>query len=275
MPIASVSVFVSALRLVMPALLPMLLLTAVAPLASAQSGVSALDSRQCALLKQHVLQPGAPVDCPQLQVVRFSYLDFDQASHDDGEIMVMAAVAPQVKALFDELFKRRFPLAQARLMEHYQGNDDASMADNNTSAFNDRPVTGGKMVSLHAYGLAIDINPLQNPYVLRDAQGRQIYSPPGGQAFGERLVSRPGSSEQVVELFAQHGFLIWGGDWKKPIDYQHFQVSRKLAERMAKLPTPQARQLFESTVAAYRACRTGNGHGSKPKDRMVCAAAAG
>ncbi|MEM4987776.1 M15 family metallopeptidase [Collimonas sp. H4R21] len=246
-----------------------LLLAGAASQASATTG---LDSQQCALLKQHVLRPGAPVDCPQLQVVRFSYLDFDQVRHDDGEIMVMAAVAPQVKALFDELLKRRFPLAQARLMEHYQGNDDASMADNNTSAFNDRPITGGGAVSLHAYGLAIDINPLQNPYVRRDAQGRLAYSPPAGQAFGERIAGRAGSSEQVVELFAQHGFLTWGGDWKKPIDYQHFQVSRKLAERLAKLPAPQARQLFESTVVAYRACRTG--HGGKPKDRKVCAAVA-
>lgn len=239
--------------------------------AHAQSGASGLDVEQCALLKQRVLQPGAPVDCPQLQIVRFSYVDFDQVRHDNGEIMVMAAVAPQVKALFDELLKRRFPLAQARLMEHYQGNDDASMAENNTSAFNDRPITGGGAVSLHAYGLAIDINPLQNPFVLRDAQGRLAYSPPAGQAYGKRVAGRPGSSEQIVELIAQHGFLIWGGDWKKPVDYQHFQVSRKLAERMAKMPVPQARQLFESAIVAYRACRSG--HGNQPKDRKVCAAA--
>lgn len=258
---------VSALRL----LLPLLLLAGLASHARAQAGNSGLDAEQCAILKQHVLQPGAPVDCPQLQIVRFSYVDFDQVRHDNGEIMVMAAVAPQVKTLFDELLKRRFPLAQARLMEHYQGNDEASMAQNNTSAFNDRPITGGTSVSLHAYGLAIDINPLQNPFVLRDGQGRLIYSPPAGQAYGKRVASRPGSGEQIVELFAQHGFLIWGGDWKKPVDYQHFQVSRKLAERMAKLPVPQARQLFESTIVAYRACRTG--HGGKSKDRKVCVVA--
>ncbi|GAC1330185.1 MAG: M15 family metallopeptidase [Collimonas sp.] len=269
---APLSIPAAVLRLPMLlVLLVFLLLAGLAPRANAQSGASGLDAEQCAIAKQHVLQPGAPVDCPQLQIVRFSYVDFEQVPHDDGEIMVMAAVAPQVKALFDELLKRRFPLAQARLMEHYQGNDDASMSDNNTSAFNDRPITGGGAVSLHAYGLAIDINPLQNPFVLRDAQGRLIYSPPAGQAYGKRAASRPGSSEQIVELFAQHGFLIWGGDWKKPVDYQHFQVSRKLAERMAKLPVPQARQLFESTIAAYRACRTG--HGGTPKNRKVCAAA--
>ncbi len=259
------------LRRLPPLLMP--LLACLVQPAYAQLAGPGLDSQQCQLLKQHVLQPGAPVDCTQLQVVRFAYFDFDKVRHDDGEIMVMAAVAPQVKAVFDELLKRGFPLAQARLMEHYQGNDDASMADNNTSAFNDRPITGGKAISLHAYGLAIDINPLQNPYVRRDAQGRQIFSPPAGQGFGQRVASRAGSSEQVVELFAQHGFLIWGGDWKKPIDYQHFQVSRSMAERLAKLPLPQARQLFESSVVAYRACRSG--HGNKPGDRKTCAAAAG
>jgi hypothetical protein len=262
------SIPVAGLRLSMLLVIP--LLAGLAPHAHARSGTSGLDVEQCAILKQHVLQPGAPVACRQLQIVRFSYVDFDRARHDDGEIMVMAAVAPQVKALFDELLKRRFPLAQARLMEHYQGNDDASMAENNSSAFNDRPITGGSSVSLHAYGLAIDINPLQNPYVQRDAQGRLAYSPPAGQAYGKRQASRPGSSEQIVELFAQHGFLIWGGDWKKPVDYQHFQVSRKLAERMAKLPAPQARQVFESTVVAYRACRTGRG--GKPQGRKACAA---
>jgi len=250
----------------------LLSMSTLAQSAYAQLAVPGLDNRQCALVRQHVLQPGAPVDCTQLQVVRFSYVDFDKVRHDDGEIMVMAAVAAQVKALFDELLKRGFPLAQARLMEHYQGNDDASMADNNTSAFNDRPITGGKAISLHAYGLAIDINPLQNPYVRRDAQGRLIYSPPAGQAFGVRAAERAGSSEQVVELFAQHGFLIWGGDWKKPIDYQHFQVSRGMAERLAKLPLLQARQLFENSVVAYRTCR--RAHGGK-NDRKTCAAAAG
>ncbi|WP_253273610.1 M15 family metallopeptidase [Collimonas arenae] len=253
----------------------MLLLSSLAQAQSAGLGSGpGLDRQQCELLKQRVLQPGAPVGCSQLQVVRFSYIDFEQVRHDDGEIMVMAAVAPQVKALFDELLKRGFPLAQARLMEHYQGNDDASMADNNTSAFNDRPITGGKAISLHAYGLAIDINPLQNPYVLRNAQGEQIYSPPAGKDFGQRVASRVGSSEQVVELFAQHGFLIWGGDWKKPIDYQHFQVSRSMAERLAKLPLPQARQLFENSVVTYRSCRSGSGHSGKPNGRKVCAAAA-
>lgn len=255
------------------ALLALPLLAGLAPPAHAQLTGTGLDSRQCELVKQRVLQPGAPVDCAQLQVVRFAYVDFDKVRHDDGEIMVMTAVAPQVKALFDELLKRGFPLAQARLMEHYQGNDDASMADNNTSAFNDRPITGGKAISLHAYGLAIDINPLQNPYVRRDAQGRLVYSPPDGQVYGKRMASRAGSSEQVVELFAQHGFLIWGGDWKQPIDYQHFQVSRSTAERLAKLPLPQARQLFGNSVVAYRACRSG--HGGKPNDRKSCAAAAG
>lgn len=263
---------ISPLRCVVGCLALMLsLLAGLTAQAAPQSSIVAVDNRHCNILKQHVLRSGAPVQCQQLRVVRLSYIDFDNVRHDDGEIMVMAAVAPHVQAIFDTLLKRGFPLARVRLMEHYQGDDDASMADNNTSALNDRPITGGKAVSLHAYGLAIDLNPLQNPYVQREAKERLTVSPPAGQTYAKRIADRPGSSEQVVELFAQHGFLIWGGDWKKPIDYQHFQVSRSMAERMAKLPIQQARQLFENSIVAYRACRTNTD--GRPKDRAECAAA--
>ncbi|MFC5474944.1 M15 family metallopeptidase [Paraherbaspirillum soli] len=249
-------------------------------LALALSSASALavDHERCEILKsRHVMQSAAPVNCEQLQLLHFSYIDFAGKRRDDGEIMVMAAAAPQVQAIFETLLKRGFPLARAHPMEHYQGDDEASMADNNTSAFNHRPITGGKQLSLHAYGLAIDINPLQNPYVRRDGQGRLLYSPEAGRAYAKRVPpggdAQPGSSEQVVELFAEHGFFIWGGDWKKPVDYQHFQVSRNMAERMAGLPLPAARQLFERSIAAYRACR--RTHQATPKARTECAAAAG
>src|SRR5205823_1268867 len=118
----------------------------------------------------------APVRCDQLAIVRFSYVGFDGATHDDGEITVMAAVAQPVRDIFEALRRRRFPLARARSIAHYRGDDAASMADNNTSGFNDRPVTGGGPPSLHAYGLAIDINPVQNPYVAFDGDGLARYS---------------------------------------------------------------------------------------------------
>lgn len=169
--------------------------------------------------------------------------------------MVMAAVAPEVRTIFGLLLARRFPLAGARLMNNYHGDDDASMADNNTSAFNHRPITGGGVPSLHAYGLAIDINPLQNPYLHRAGNGVVDVSPATGRPYIARLPLRPGMvDDQVVKIFAAHGFPIWGGDWHQPIDYQHFQVSRKTAERLAKLGIKQARAYFENSIVVYHQC---------------------
>jgi hypothetical protein len=221
---------------------------------------AALDRASCERLHAAgVIGAAAPVRCDQLAIVRFSYVDFSGIARDDGEIMVLAAVAPEVRALFAALYRRRFPLARARLMEHYRGDDDAAMADNNTSGFNDRPVTGGAEPSLHAYGLAIDINPVQNPYVSFAADGSARYSPAQGMRYANRLKSRPGKpcrpgmAEDVVALFAEHGFPVWGGYWDTPLDYQHFQVDRKLAQRLASMPEAGARPLFKRELARRQA----------------------
>jgi hypothetical protein len=167
-----------------------------------------------------------------------------------------------VRAIFDTLYERRFPIARARLMDAYRGDDAASMRDNNTSGFNDRPVTGGGAPSLHAYGLAIDLNPVQNPYlsVSFDEQGRATFSPPAGARYANRRDPRPGKpprrgmAEQAVQLFADHGFVVWGGDWDAPIDYQHFQVTREVAERVAGLPADEATRFYDGYVESLRAC---------------------
>src|SRR5690606_20285183 len=162
-------------------------------------------------------------------------------------------------------------LAHARAMMHYRGDDEAAMRDNNTSAFNDRAITGGTVPSLHAYGLAIDINPVQNPYVEIAGDGNARFHPAAGSRYANRAAARPGKparagmAEDVVELFAQHGFTTWGGDWDAPIDYQHFQVSRTLAQKLAALPPEQARAAFDAHATAYRRCRKGGG------TRVACA----
>ncbi|MFC7288681.1 M15 family metallopeptidase [Herminiimonas glaciei] len=229
--------------------------------AHAGSAISEVSDTACnKMRRQGVLQKNAPVTCAQLRIVQFSYLDFDGKLRNDGEIMVLAAVAEHVQAIFDTLLQRKFPIARARLMDHYRGDDAASMRDNNTSAFNDRRITNGKAASLHAYGVAIDINPVQNPFLQFEADGKAIYSPPTGSKYANRLTVRPGKAtrqgmaEEVVEVFAQHGFLGWGGNWDAPIDYQHFQVNRALAERMVALPVPEARKAFNAYVERYRSC---------------------
>jgi hypothetical protein len=208
----------------------------------------------------HVLGSNPPVGCERLKLVKFSYIGFDMMMHNDGEIMVMDAAAPHVLRIFTTLRDIHFPIAKARLMDHYEGNDEASMADNNTSALNDRMITEGAAISLHAYGLAIDLNPIQNPYVVRSG-GTLTFAPPAGAEYANRLNERPwkdfrpGMAEAVVDVFADNGFLIWGGYWYTPIDYQHFQVGRKMAERLARATPAEAEVIFDELIERYRACR--------------------
>ena len=228
---------------------------AVAMLLHAAPARAALDTVACSRLQERgVIDATAPVGCERLAVVRFPYVDFDGRRHDDGELMVLAAIAPEVRQLFHRLYQRRFPLARARLVDHYHGDDAASMQDNNTSAFNNRQITGGGPPSLHAYGLAIDINPLQNPFVQRDGQGGKRISPPNGSAYLNRSATGAGMAEPVRLLFAEAGFTVWGGDWNTPVDYQHFQFGRAFAKRLAALPEPLARQHYLKQLAGHKRC---------------------
>jgi len=206
--------------------------------------------------------------------VKFRYFGFDDRIHDDGEMVVMDAAAPHVLRIFDQLRKIRFPIFKARPMNEFDGDDNASTRANNSSAFNDRNVSGGSAPSLHAYGLAIDLNPVQNPFlVLSDASVR--IDPPAGADYLNRISERPGKpprrgmAEAVVRLFAEDGFPIWGGYWDNPIDYQHFQVSRKLAELLAGLPPAQAARSFDRLVDRFRACERRHGRDAFPNPACV------
>jgi hypothetical protein len=217
----------------------------------------------------HVLNTDVKVGCDRLRLVKFRYLGFDDKIHDDGEVVVMDAAAPHVLRIFDNLRKMRFPIFKARPMNEFDGDDNASMRANNSSAFNDRNLTGGAAPSLHAYGLAIDLNPVQNPFlVLSDASVK--IEPPAGADYLNRMSVRPGKparrgmAEAVVRLFAEEGFPIWGGYWDNPIDYQHFQVSRKLAELLARLPPTQAARYFDRLVDRFRACERSHGRNAFP-----------
>jgi hypothetical protein len=238
-----------------------------------QSSILPISAELCKGMKQrHVLTPQGPVPCSRLRLVNYSYVDFEGQPHNDGEIVVMDVVADSVLNIFDALRAANFPIAKAQLMNVYDGNDDASMAENNTSAFNDRAITGGRSISLHAYGLAIDINPVQNPFLKR-ANGSLTVSPPAGAAYMNRQDRRPGMSEPIIDIFADNGFLIWGGSWKDPIDYQHFQVGRKMAEHLARVSPSEAAKLFSSTIERYRACRQTAADKEQP-DRQKCILAA-
>jgi D-alanyl-D-alanine carboxypeptidase-like protein len=236
----------------------------------ASESVVPISASLCSDMKaRHVLNAGAPVDCSRLRLVKFVYHGFDGKPHADGEIVVMDAAADHVRQIFEALHQRGFPLQRAKLMNEYDGDDDASMEDDNTSSFNVRPVAGSSSISVHAYGLAIDLNPVQNPFLQRSG-GKLAVSPRGGRAYVDRSNVRPGMAESIVDVFAAHGFVVWGGEWRNPIDYQHFQVSRRLAGALARASAADAERMFERYVERYRSCMR-----SRAGKRQACAKANG
>jgi hypothetical protein len=163
---------------------------------------------------------GCPVPLSDLRYLTVTYRGFDGADHT-GELVVAASVASAVTDIFGRLYAAEYPIASLRLVDDFGGSDDDSMAADNSSAFNCRPVTGGGGFSEHSYGTAIDLNPVENPYL-----SGSLVLPPAGRRFVDRPeepgVIQPGDA--VVEAFGSHGW-TWGGTWSGPIDYQHFSVS--------------------------------------------------
>lgn len=165
-------------------------------------------------------RPGCPVPLSDLRYLTVTYRGFDGADHT-GELVVAASVADDVVVIFDELFTAGYPIGSMRLVDDFGGSDDDSMDANNSSAFNCRAVTGGGGYSEHSYGTAIDLNPVQNPYL-----SGTLVLPEAGRAHLDRE-SQPGVIEPgdvVVAAFAEHGW-TWAGTWSGPVDYQHFSVS--------------------------------------------------
>ncbi len=165
-------------------------------------------------------RPGCPVVPAQLRRVRLRYWGFDGASHV-GSLVVNDAVTRDVVAAFRQLYAERFPIRRMRPIDAYGGSDDRSMAADNTSAFNCRYAVapGAKRWSVHAYGEAIDVNPVENPYL----EGGKV-RPAAGKPYLDRTRVRPGMAVRggaLVAAFALVGW-PWGGRWTGSPDYQHF-----------------------------------------------------
>jgi D-alanyl-D-alanine carboxypeptidase len=164
---------------------------------------------------------GCPVGPAELRTVRLSYWGFDGRPHR-GRLVVNRRVTHDVAAVFRRLYAVRFPIRKMVPVSNYRGSDDASMAADNTSGFNCRFVAGTRRWSMHAYGLAVDVNPVENPYV---AGGR--ISPRAGRRYVDRARRRPGMAVPrgvLVEAFAAAGW-EWGGHWIGTTDYQHFSTT--------------------------------------------------
>jgi hypothetical protein len=164
--------------------------------------------------------PGCPVGPPQLRRVLLTYVGFDGRAHR-GELVVNRAVAGDVAKVFRILYTARFPVHRMRAVAVYGASDDRSAAADNTSGFNCRyaVAAGPKRWSSHAYGEAIDVNTVENPYLA----GRRVV-PPAGERYRNRSRYRRGMAVAggvLVRAFASVGW-AWGGRWTVTPDYQHF-----------------------------------------------------
>ena len=169
-----------------------------------------------------------PADCPvartDLRYLQVLHWDAEGESRQ-GELVCNKTIAQDLQDIFKQLYKAKYPIASMRLIDDFDASDERSMTANNTSCFNFRYITGTKTVSKHGRGMAIDINPLYNPYVrLRDNH----VEPAAGKPYAKRRAERTDIPMKIdrtdlcYRLFVKHGFK-WGGDWKSVKDYQHFE----------------------------------------------------
>ncbi|MEQ9310309.1 MAG: M15 family metallopeptidase [Balneolaceae bacterium] len=165
-----------------------------------------------------------PVHYTRLKKVEVSFIGFDETVKT-GNLIVLDIISQNIEKLFNELVDLEFPIYQMLPIEEFGGDDVLSMKANNSTSFNGRLVARTNRWSSHAYGTAIDINPIQNPYLLLNEQRELIeVIPPDGEKFLDRKNRRKGMVEEIVALFAKHGFTEWGGSWKEKPDYHHFQL---------------------------------------------------
>ena len=167
---------------------------------------------------------GCPVGLNDLRLIKLTYWGFDRQAHR-GKLIVHRRGAPSIARVFGKLYDDRFPIRRMLLVDRYGADDMRSMKADNTSAFNCRYRNGVCCTwSQHAYGRAIDINPVENPYV-----GSWGVSPPNGADYVDRTPIRRGMlalRDRAWWAFHAIGW-SWGGSWSWPIDYQHYSSTNR------------------------------------------------
>jgi hypothetical protein len=167
---------------------------------------------------------GCPIGIDELRVVKIKYLGFDSKDHM-GELVVHESVAQEVAQIFQELHTVNYPINKMEPIRVYGGSDWQSIEADNSSAFNCRNATGSKHFSKHAYGLAIDLNPIENPYVF--VSGKSSHKASAPYLDRSTIATTPQgkavlkNESEAVQIFKRHGWK-WGGDFAREKDYQHF-----------------------------------------------------
>jgi len=177
------------------------------------------------MLKADSWRQGCPVPLENLRYLRMNHLNFEGKTVS-GELIVHKKVADEVVLIFSELYEIGYPVKQMRLVADFAANDWQSIEADNTSAFNCRPMTGKKKKwSKHAYGKAIDINPIENPYINK----KGYISHKASWKYKKRVHKNDTPADKALllkndkatKIFEKYGWK-WGGDWRTIKDYQHF-----------------------------------------------------
>lgn len=154
----------------------------------------------------------------QLTLLDVEYFSIDNKLHR-GQILINKEVEKDILEIFQFIKLTKFPIHKVIPIVKYNWSDEASMIDNNTSSFNYRLVDGHKVLSLHAYGLAIDINPMQNPFI------KNGIKTPATAKYNEKAAGTITRYSDLVKEFKKRGWM-WGGLWRSGRDYQHFEKNK-------------------------------------------------
>jgi hypothetical protein len=182
------------------------------------------------MIEGNSFKKNCPVPLKDLRYLSIKHLGFD-GKDKIGELIVHKSISSDTLKIFDELYKIKYPIYKMKLVSDYKGDDWVSIEANNTSAFNCRPITGKKNKwSKHAYGKAIDINPIENPYISRKGhishKDSLKYRTRNHKLETLKDKAVLLKEDKAVKIFEKYGWK-WGGDWITIKDYQHFEYKRK------------------------------------------------
>ena len=170
-------------------------------------------------------KPNPYIGRQDLRHIRVLHWDYDKKIHA-GELVCNKKIADKLVSIFRQLFEQRYPIERMVLPEEYDADDEKQMRANNTSCFCYRPIAGSSKLSKHSLGLAIDINPLYNPYYKVFKDGTRFVQPATAKIYCNRKATFPykiDHKDLCYRLFKANGFQ-WGGDWRSSKDYQHFEL---------------------------------------------------
>ncbi len=193
-------------------------------------GITEIDEATFARIDGKSYKKNCPIPLSELRYLSVLHKDLSGATLT-GELICNVRIAEPLTEIFKALYAENYPIEKIRLIDEYDADDELSMRDNNSSCFNFRYVSFTDRISLHGYGMAVDINPLYNPYI-KEVDGQKVIAPDNSAAYEDRAGNYPykiTADDLCCRLFKAHGFL-WGGDcWDDEKDYQHFFIEEGIA----------------------------------------------